>query len=114
MKRCVLIGCALAMVASHVWAGPIHDQRALGLWQSENTYLELNADGTFFRVEQNQSDDAFGTYSVVGNVVHFTYGRGLRAVTRQKELYFESDSASTMRLMDAEKRSIRYHRVRDL
>lgn len=110
MHKLLLIGFLVFAALGRAWAEAPLVERVLGLWQSDGTYLELNADGTFFSAGQTSQDDIFGTYALLGNAVYFSYGRGARAFTAQKTLHF--DAHNRMWLVDSEQQSIIYERVR--
>lgn len=107
------LGAAFGATALTVIADRGQDERVLGLWQSNGTYLELNIDGTFFSAQHSAQDDLFGTYAVDGNIVRFTYSLGNTVLTAEKTVLFAPAEGSSMQLVDTQEQSITYQKLRD-
>lgn len=106
-------GFAILWTNNALLAADRHTERVLGLWQSGQTYLELNLDGTFFRAEDNERDDVFGTFVVQGDKVRFSYGVGDEVLITQRTFALPSHDANQMQLIDEQQQVMVYRRVRD-
>lgn len=108
-----VVSAAILQAVSLPLSAEDDGERALGLWQSGQTYLELNLDGTFFRAEKNERDDVFGTFVVLGDEVHFSYSVDGDVLTMRKKLVFPAQHSKQMQLVDVQQQVTLYHRVRD-
>lgn len=112
-KGVAVVVAAFAVASGQPFAEPKPADRVLGLWQSNNSYLELNIDGTFFSAEHSPQDDLFGTYVLDDNVVRFTYNSGETVRITEKIVHFSPTQENSMQLVDTDARAISYRKLRD-
>lgn len=106
-------GAAFVLTSGGLLAADPHAERVLGLWQSGPSYLELNLDGTFFRAEDNEREDVFGTFVVRGDGLRFSYGVGDDVLVTHRKLAFPTRDSNQMQLIDEQQQVIVYRKVRD-